>query len=240
MSSSSPLVLALDTATQICSVALARDGSVAAFREDNSGNGHSERILVMADEVLKDAGIVLKDLDAVAFGAGPGAFTGLRIACGVAQGLAWGAEKPAVPVGNLEALAFRVLKEENPGARVLAAVDARMRQAYCAVYEKREGDALPLEIIAPQLANPEDLARIAKESCASIAAGSAFKVFPAALDSEGMRLFPDERAEARSIALLGELLFRAGKAVPAGQAAPLYVRNRVALTIREREARERL
>ena len=202
------------------------------FRTRKPAGTYEEQI-----ERLKQA---LADCDAVVFGAGPGAFTGLRVACGVAQGLAWGAEKPVVAVCNLQALAFGMLGELAPGTRVRACLDARMHQAYCAVYELVDAETPPREVVAPRLANPADLAGIASEASAAAAAGSAVTAFPEAFAGTGLALFPEAAADALWLARLGRLLFRDGQAVPAHQAAPLYVRNRVALTIEQRRAGERL
>lgn len=232
-------ILALDTATQSCSAALVREGE--SFLEDKPAGGHSESILSMADAALKRAETSLGECGAVAFGAGPGAFTGLRVACGVAQGLAWTKEKPVVPVGNLEALAYRILADEPEGTRILACFDARMRQSYCAVYEKRGASVAPAEIEAPRLANPEELPGIAKTAGVSIAAGSALGAFPEAFESlADVKKLPGAGVNAEDIGRLALVLFRAGRAVPAEQAAPLYIRNRVALTIEQRAAGEKL
>ncbi|HLZ99544.1 MAG TPA: tRNA (adenosine(37)-N6)-threonylcarbamoyltransferase complex dimerization subunit type 1 TsaB, partial [Steroidobacteraceae bacterium] len=119
-------VLALDTATEACSVALLTDGGVAgAFKE--VGRGHAEQILDMVDAVLREAGIALRSLDGIAAGVGPGAFTGVRIGVSVAQGLAFGAGLPVVAVTTLEALGWQALRGD--AKEVLARLDARMGQA---------------------------------------------------------------------------------------------------------------
>lgn len=233
-------ILALDTATQSCSVALVRDDQVLVENHP-AGGGHSESILAMVDAVLKRAQTNLDACSAIAFGAGPGAFTGLRVACGVAQGLAWAKEKPVIAAGNLEALALRVLAKEPAGARLLACLDARMHQSYCAVYEKGAEGGEPVEIVPPRLANPEELPRLAAEQGASIAAGSAVEAFPEAFAGiSGVKVLSGAVVTAEDIGRLAQLLLKAGKAVSPELAAPLYVRNRVALTIEERAAGERL
>ncbi|MBQ5766011.1 MAG: tRNA (adenosine(37)-N6)-threonylcarbamoyltransferase complex dimerization subunit type 1 TsaB [Burkholderiaceae bacterium] len=126
-------LLALDTATEYCSVSLLVKGQ-RFVRSEKVGNGHSQLILPWIDEVLKEAGIALRDVDGILFGAGPGAFTGLRIACGVAQGLAYGADKKLLPVCNLEALAHHAFEKSQ---RVAVMNDARMGECYAAVYERR-------------------------------------------------------------------------------------------------------
>src|SRR5512134_1312525 len=99
-----PVILAIDTATEACSVALLHAGGLVVHSE-TVGQKHSERVLPLVDAVLAEAGVPLRAVDAFAFGAGPGSFTGLRIACGVVQGLAYGCRRPVVGVGNLRALA---------------------------------------------------------------------------------------------------------------------------------------
>src|SRR5678816_202833 len=126
---------ALDTSTEWCSVALWRDGEIAGI-ERRAGNRHSELALPMLKNLLKETDLTVEELDAVAFGAGPGSFTGLRIACGIAQGLAFPRGIPVLGVSTLEALA-----EESGAARVLACIDARMREVYyCLLYTSDAAD----------------------------------------------------------------------------------------------------
>ena len=126
-------LLALDTATEACSAAIFRDG-VVDERYEVMGRGHAGRLLPMADELLRAAGMAVTDLDAIAFGRGPGGFTGLRIAAGVAQGLAAGIGKPVLPVSDLAALAAAGARTSGAG-RVLACMDARMGQVYWAAFD---------------------------------------------------------------------------------------------------------
>lgn len=136
-------ILALDSATESCSAALFIDGRVIT-REKRLERGHAGHILAMADEVLGEAGVALATLSAIAFGRGPGAFTGVRLAASVTQGLAFGAGLPVVPVSDLRALAQRVLGSDPDVARVLACTDARMREVYWGCFERRDGLAAPL------------------------------------------------------------------------------------------------
>ena len=125
-------VLALETGSEWCSVAVG-DGTRWVARSLHAGQSHSERIVPMLDEVLREAGVALRDLDGIAFGAGPGAFTGVRIACGVAQGLSLGSGVPVVPVSTLAAQA-EVARRVHGWTRVLAALDARMGEVYIAAF----------------------------------------------------------------------------------------------------------
>jgi tRNA threonylcarbamoyladenosine biosynthesis protein TsaB len=228
----SPFLLALDTATETCSVALLKDGAVVALREA-VGQRHSERALPMVDAILRDNHVALGDLDAIAFGAGPGSFTGLRIACGLAQGLAWGAGKQVIAVGNLMALAARVFEQAPDCHSVLCAIDARMHEAYCAVY--RRGPEI-LEDRAPQLARPGELAALA--AGVDAVAGDALAAFPEVLPGLGERLLlPGLRADAADIVRLAATDALQACAVAPHDARPVYVRDHVALTTEERRLR---
>jgi tRNA threonylcarbamoyladenosine biosynthesis protein TsaB len=229
-----PVLLVFDTATEVCSVALAR-GQHVVDRSEHVGQRHSERVLPMAQALLADAGIGLGELDAVAFGAGPGSFTGLRIACGVAQGVACGLDLPVVPVGNLAALALHACELAPQAARIAVAIDARMNEVYWAVYDAREGDVV--EVIAPSLSAATALPAQLSEVAPDALAGEAVTVFADALAPIAVsHRLPQARASARSIAHLARVAFKRAEAVPAAQAAPLYVRDRVAQTIEERRA----
>jgi tRNA threonylcarbamoyladenosine biosynthesis protein TsaB len=226
-------ILAIDTATEVCSVA-ALAGERLVERLEVVGQKHSERVLPMVDAVLAEAGLALNDVDVFAFGAGPGSFTGLRIACGIAQGLAYGTDKPVVAVGNLRALAARAL--ENASAeRVLVAIDARMHETYCALYR---GDARVTELRAPSLERPEALAELAHSEQVDIVAGNALSEFASAWpQSAPWQSLPAVRASAADVARLARIDAEQGLAVPPAQAMPVYVRDHVALTIEERRQR---
>lgn len=229
-----PILLAFDTATDVCSVALAIGGEIVESSE-TVGHAHSERLLPMIDALLAQRGVRLADCDAIAFGAGPGSFTGLRIACSVAQGLAWGAGKRVIPVGNLAALARRVFDGRSAARRVVAAVDARMREAYWAVYERRDGAYS--ELAPPTLGAAAELGALFDGWSPDVVAGDALSAFPElAGHVAGWERLPDLRASAASIAALALDAWRAGQTVAPHEAAPLYVRDRVALTVDERRA----
>jgi len=230
---SAPVILAIDTATERCSVAVLHAGRIVDA-DEAVGQRHSERVLPLVDAVLSKAGLGLADVDAFAFGAGPGSFTGLRIACGVVQGLAYARARPVLPVGNLRALAAAAFAR-RPGARVaLAAIDARMHEAYCAAYRN---DASVSELRAPAVESPAHLRSIVDEVAADLVAGDALTVFADACAGLAVERLPDARGGAADIARLAALDFAAGRAVRAAEAMPAYVRDRVALTIDERRAR---
>ena len=240
-------ILALDTATERLSAALARDGRVVDALTDAEPNQHTEKLISVIDAILQRNALALSELDAVAFGAGPGAFTGLRVACGVAQGLGWAAGKPLLCVSNLEATARHAAAAGFVG-RLLAAHDARMHECYAAVFEI--GPAAPgvpaglnavKTLAAAQLVKPSMLGALAREHAVEAAAGGALEVYGGeiVLDAGVRRLAPFDTT-ASDIALGGMALWEAGGAVRPEEAAPLYVRNRVALTMAERAAGERL
>ena len=131
-------LLALDTATNWLSVACG-DGALWHERGEPAADRHSERVLPLIAKVLAEAGWPLAEIDGIAFGAGPGSFTGVRIACGVAQGLAFGVDVSLVPVSTLEAMAQAAWRESG-ATQVLVCLDARMREVYMAAYQ-REGEA---------------------------------------------------------------------------------------------------
>jgi len=229
-----PCLLAFDTATEICSVALARAGGVIE-RSEHVGQRHSQFVLPMAQQLLAESGATLADLDALAFGAGPGSFTGLRIACGVAQGLAYGIDRPVVPVGNLAALALNAAALAPQARRIAVAIDARMQEVYWAVYEPRDGEVI--ELAAPSLAAAAELPDLIAGFEPQALAGDALAVFWPALESVAVaQRLPQARAGAGAIARLACVGLARGRALPAAQAMPLYVRDRVALTIDQRRA----
>jgi len=227
-------LLAFDTSTEWCSVAVG-DGMHWHGRDERVGQGHAERLLAMIDAALREAGCGLRDIEAIAFGAGPGSFTGVRIGCGVAQGLALGAKLPVVPVPTLAAVAQEVFRTRGDRF-VLACLDARMREVYVAAYA-RDRDAWreiaaptvvpPLEVVLPSGANPPEWT----------GAGNGFTAYPALAAQLGLtRLDADARPTAQAIGELALPRLRAGEGVAAAAALPLYVRHRVALTTSEREA----
>ncbi len=219
-------ILAFDTSTEYCSAALYVSGQLLV-REELAGQTHSDRLLLMLRELLSEAGLCLSQLDAIAFGAGPGSFTGLRIACGVAQGVALGAGLPVIPVGTLEALA-----EANGGERVLACLDARMGELYCAAYARvAQGWT---ETVSPLLCAPADLPALSGTGWAGT--GTGFSAHGDAIRQHyGASLlsvdcaFPHARAIASVAAVKG-----LAAAVDAGDVYPLYIRNKVAKKMGER------
>ncbi len=211
-------------------MALWLDGRLVE-REVNAGQRHSLLLLGMVDDVLKEGGITLGELDGIAYGEGPGSFTGLRIGCGVTQGLAFVGDVPVVGVGTLLAMA-----EEIRGEHVVCALDARMKEIYHAAYE-RSGNAWS-EVYAPGVYPPHAAPLLHEGEW--VACGSGFAAYRDALESRyAGRLIdvrPDVYPRARHIARLSVAGFDDGSAVSAEHVVPRYVRNKVALRSDERPA----
>jgi len=226
-------LLAFDTSTSWLSVACGGNDAWCV-RGEPAGQAHSERLLHLVDDVLQEAGWSLRSLDGIAFGAGPGAFTGVRIACGVAQGLGLGAGLPLVPVPTLEALAQAAWREHS-ATHVVACLDARMREVYVAAYARESGRWN--EVLAPVVLPPVAVAIPSVPRAAWHGAGNGFAAYPMleaqlAIEHVHAGAVPD----ARAIGELGEPRLSAGEGVAAADALPLYVRHRVALTTAERAA----
>lgn len=225
-------LLAIDTSTEMCSVALLCDQDILQRME--SQQKHSVVILEMVEAVLAQAGLGLTQLDALAYGRGPGMFTGLRIAAGVTQGLALGAGLPVVPVSSLAILAQGVDAD-----RIMVCMDARMSQLYVACYER---DAEGLVHLSPD--SEECLSDIGEVSVpgtqAWTGAGSGWQLFAELLkprcEDRIVSVSEHRHPQARHALPLAQQQFNAGLAVAAEQALPVYLRDKVAKTIIERGA----
>jgi tRNA threonylcarbamoyladenosine biosynthesis protein TsaB len=214
--------VAFETSSEWCSVALYDRGEIRAL-EQRAGNRHSELALPMLERLLAQAGLAPAALDAIAFGAGPGSFTGLRIACGLAQGLAVARGLPVCGVSSLAAMA-----QESSGTRVLACVDARMREVYYAALERTPGGWR--ELIGARCAAPAALAVPPGDDW--IGCGNGFALY----GNMGLKIvLPMVHATAAAVAELAAPRLAAGEGVDAALAAPLYVRDKVAFTREELE-----
>lgn len=240
-------ILSLETSSAWCGVALLRAAGPGAVdilsREHQGVQEHSARLLPMVEEILDQAGIGRLQLDAIAFGQGPGGFTGLRVACGVAQGLGFALERPVIPVVSHAAVAEQV---PDPGPRPLVvAMDARMQEIYLAVYRRLAPDGLEC-LMAPQLVAGEGLEPWLRERLAGMEGGASLRPW---LGGDAAHAYPevfagfgaDERAAvqrptAAAVARLAHGAYLRNEWVGPEQAAPLYVRDKVAFTTAEREA----
>jgi tRNA threonylcarbamoyladenosine biosynthesis protein TsaB len=230
-----PIILAIETSSELASCALSRgtgnDVHVTA-RESSGVRTHSQSVLPMVQELLRESGIALSDCDAIAFGAGPGSFTGVRTACGVAQGLAFGARLPVLPLVTLEAMA-EACRARTGATEVLAVLDARMNEVYWAQY-RWAGEWQV--VCAPALAAPEAVAPLPADGLA--ACGNGFSAYADAFAGRDFAAaaHADILPHARELAVLGGAALAAGRAVAADEAQPLYLRNKVAYTSAERQA----
>jgi len=228
-------LLAIDTATEACSAALLVGGELIE-RSEIAPRRHAELILPMIESLLAEAGISRRQIDGIAVGRGPGAFTGVRLAISVAQGLALGLDVPVVPVSSLAALAQDVPGEFSEP--VLAVIDARMGEIYAGTFRRGSGGLV--EPIGAESVGPAHLIELPQGKRWSVV-GSGWEVHRDVLTAqlrgeprwaEGMR-YP----QAHAIARLAAPQFAAGRAVAAELALPVYLRDKVALTLEEQRAR---
>jgi tRNA threonylcarbamoyladenosine biosynthesis protein TsaB len=224
-------ILALDTATENCSAALWLDGNLLV-REREVERGHADLILTMIDDLLTQSAVGLTSLDAIAFGRGPGSFTGVRLAASVTQGLAFGADLPVVPVSDLRAVAQRVLTHNLDASRhVLVCNDARMNEVYWGCFEQ-SGDRLMTPVGPERVSKPSEVQ--VPDSWMGTLVSGAGRGF-AAYGELGQRLgqvlakvHNSLLPAACEIASLAIAELRAGRAVPPEQAIPVYLRDDVA------------
>lgn len=223
-------ILALDHATGHCSVALRLGNGVVSGRELPAARDHGVALLGMAEALLAEAGLALAALDAIAFGRGPGAFTGLRLAAGVAQGLAFSTGLPVIPVSDLRALAQRLLVGPVPAVRVLACQDARMGEVYWAGFGASAGHAradTPEAVQRPEALLPRALQWLGEGAAGGAGSGFGVHAGLAALGARLRPLDPDLRPRAHEIALLAAHDGRAAAVAPE-HAVPVYLRDDVA------------
>lgn len=226
-------LLAFETATEACSVALWLDREVVE-RFGIAPRRHAELSLPWADELLAGAGIARSQLDAVAVGRGPGAFTGVRLAIAIAQGIALALDRPVIPVSTLAALALQA-GDVPDGTRVFAAIDARMNEVYSGRFELRGGDAVALG--AERLDAP-DAVPLPDGEWAGV--GTGFAALDGALATRlGARLRTVDATalpHAAAVARLAVHALARGGSVAAEAVEPAYLRDNVALTLAEQQA----
>jgi len=225
-------LLAFDTATESMSVALQAGGRV--WLHDGAGGAQASATLIpVITQLLAEAGVALGELDALAFGRGPGAFTGLRTACAVAQGLAFGASLPVLPLDSLLAVAEDA-RQAGAATPLWVVVDARMGEVYAAQYHFDGGAWRTLT--EPLLATPQALQARWRHEAPQVLAGNALAAFGEALAAPAASLFPQARPAARTLLPLAAQAWAGGAAVDAALALPRYVRDKVAQTTAERAA----
>ncbi|WP_041741921.1 tRNA (adenosine(37)-N6)-threonylcarbamoyltransferase complex dimerization subunit type 1 TsaB [Collimonas fungivorans] len=228
-------ILAIETSTELASAALLRDGHVIT-RESAGVQTHSLAILPMVQELLAEAGISLAQCDALAFGVGPGSFTGVRTACGIVQGLAFGADLPVLPVVTLAAMA-QACRDLNGAGEVLAVLDARMGEVYWAQY-RFAANAWQV-VVEPVLSAPSQVAPLPVLGGVLQACGNGLAAYPEAFAAAPYAAagLPAVMPNARQVAQLGSVALAQGGGLSAVDAQPLYLRNKVALTTAERAAK---
>jgi tRNA threonylcarbamoyladenosine biosynthesis protein TsaB len=223
-------LLAFDTSTEIARAAVLRAGGAIIEEAAAGGANASQTLIPMVQSLLAGAGLALEALDAIVFGRGPGSFTGLRTACSVAQGLAFGARRPVLGVDTLLAVAEDA-RERTGAQRVVAVLDARMNEVYAARYAhdgqawRRDGDivlASPAQVHVP---------------AGWVLAGNAFAAYPDALPREAQHV--EAAPTASALLRIAPQLIAAGHAQDASHALPLYIRDKVAQTTEERELARR-
>jgi tRNA threonylcarbamoyladenosine biosynthesis protein TsaB len=220
-------ILAIETSSELASAALLYQGQILS--EESAGvQTHSQTLLPMVQKLFAEAGVPLSQCDAVAFGAGPGSFTGVRTACGVAQGLAFGLDIPVVPVVTLKAMAHGC-RETSGASDVLVLLDARMEEVYWAQYRYADGWQIVSE---PALSAPVAVMPVGNP----VACGNGLAAYATALSGRSFLVSakPDIVPHARDIAKLAQMEF---KPVAACHAQPIYLRNKVAMTTVERLAK---
>lgn len=215
-------ILAIDAATEACSVALQIDDQVIS-KFELAPQQHSQKLLPFVDEVLANAGIKLNQLDAIAYGQGPGSFTGVRIGVSVTQGLAFGADLPVVGVSNLAAMAQQAISQHQ-SETVVAAIDARMSEVYFAVYQNKNG--LAANQLPEMVSKPEDLN--AQPFPDALAVGTGWQTYESELTEKfGCKASEIYLPSAEFMLPLALEDIKAGKVFSAEHAQPNYVRNEV-------------
>lgn len=221
-------ILSLDTSTEACSVALKLDDEVLENFQLQPRK-HTQLLLPMVEEILAEAGVKLQQLDAIAFANGPGSFTGLRIATGVTQGLAFGADLPVIPVTTLETMAFTLFRERF-AHYIISSLDARMGEVYWAAYHWN-GNGFDC-IAQPEVIAPDQVSLINPiEDADWVGAGNGWQLldqFSPVMQSLVQQTYPDLLPQAGDIARLAELYWQQGKTVSAEEAIPVYLRDNVA------------
>jgi tRNA threonylcarbamoyladenosine biosynthesis protein TsaB len=223
-------ILALETSTESGSCALWQDGEIMTA-DCPDGQLHSETLIPLAARLCAEAGCAFPALDAIAFDMGPGTFTGLRVACGIAQGMAVALNVPVLPVGSLEAMAWAARE-----TRVVSLLDARMGEVYCGIFTRLQNTNCRPQEMNCVVAVPDMLALPEGDW---LAVGNALLAHPRLaerIQARGWRIDPAVLPHALSIAELGALAFLRGEGVDAEEALPRYVRDKVARTTKERLA----
>ncbi|MCL1125272.1 tRNA (adenosine(37)-N6)-threonylcarbamoyltransferase complex dimerization subunit type 1 TsaB [Shewanella surugensis] len=219
------IILALDTCTESCSVALTVNGVVYQEQVD-APREHSQRLLPMLDSVLKQAQVVLKDVGLIAYGRGPGSFTGIRICISMTQGLALGLDIPVIGISTLATMA-QIAIAEHGASQVFCAIDARMGEVYWGQFIDVEGIATLVG--EERVSRPEDVALQLELNAPIMCAGTGFDAYPQLLTLSEHALLCEQATFPQAHAMLGlaELGFKQGDATSVDELAPVYLRDTV-------------
>jgi tRNA threonylcarbamoyladenosine biosynthesis protein TsaB len=222
-------LIALDTATEACSVALLHNGQLSVDYQVIP-RLHAQQLLPMIQQLLANAGVAMNAVDAIAFGRGPGAFTGVRIAIGVVQGLAFALQRPVLPVSNLAVLAQRAWREYG-AEQVAAAIDARMDELYWGCYQLSNNE---MRLMGDEAVLSPEQARI-HQAGEWFGAGTGWAAYHERISAQ-VRVGTDGRLlpHAQDLLQLAEYAWARGEAVSAELAQPVYLRDRVAVPKGER------
>lgn len=228
------LILALDSSTDACSVALYADGQLSSHFE-LAAKSHTQRLLPMVDELLQTHNLKLADLDAIAFGRGPGSFTGLRICMGIVQGLAFGAQLPVIPVSTLEAMAVGFCRS-NPEINlpVLVSLDARMDEVYWGLYARHGELVVPMSdefVMKPELLSEQSVIQSLAGRFNGVGSGwhyPAMQALPATI------VTIDAQPRAEDMALIAAQVWSNGGAIDVLDAQPVYLRDTISWQKRQR------
>jgi tRNA threonylcarbamoyladenosine biosynthesis protein TsaB len=228
------LILALDSSTDACSVALNVQGQLSA-RFELAAKSHTQRLLPMVDELLQSQSLKLSDLDAIAFGRGPGSFTGLRICMGIVQGLAFGAQLPVIPVSTLESMALAYYRA-NPDVSlpVLATLDARMDEVYWGLFSRDVDSVRALcdeRVMKPDVLLSQELIRQLAGQFVAIGSGWHYPAMQAFAPST---IVIDAQPRAEEMALIAAKVWSAGGAINVLDAEPVYLRDTISWQKRQR------
>ena len=227
MATVSARLLAIETSTSACSAALYVDGEVEE-RYSLAPRQHAALILPMIESLLVEAGLTVTQLDGIAFGRGPGSFTGVRIAASVVQGIAFGANLPVIPVSTLAALALGGLREAGT-TQALAALDARKDEVYWGCYRRTEGDIVE-PVDEETVCLPGNVSSPDSDGWVGVGSGwdTYGEVLMQRLGDRVTRVLPDLEPRAADVVWLGADAFRQGLTVKPEEAVPVYLRNNVA------------
>ncbi|MEE9327554.1 MAG: tRNA (adenosine(37)-N6)-threonylcarbamoyltransferase complex dimerization subunit type 1 TsaB [Cocleimonas sp.] len=228
-------ILAIETATEACSAALLIDNGIEYklhTRFQLAPREHTQLILPMLDEILEEGSLDLSDVNAIAFGRGPGAFTGLRIAAGVAQGIALSIDKPMIPVSTLQALAYQAFLEKGEDKTVIAALDARMSEVYWGVFKLTDSKVHAIK--DEKVSKAQEMLSVLTDTT-HIGVGSAWDEYYDDLFSDeepqpdALMIMNGQLPRAEYIARLALDLYKNNKTVAIEDAQPVYIRNNVAV-----------